>query len=159
MDRQWAGIQAGAALTLFVLAWAWWAIKGRKWLRKCRRRRPGIYLVRTRKHGARPIFSLRENGYVGESVNTGLRWQDHLGRGRHGNAAKNWSDLDPVFTVVIRLPWWLGWKWVLRPLETLVILWKRPRYNVSKNRWNPRRIPPYVAAVQRRQRDLQRRFS
>lgn len=121
-----------------------------KWLRKCKRRKGGVYLWRTRKH-RNPLR--RENGYVGESVSFAAREKDHLGQGRYGHAAKDWSDLDPVCHRLIRLPWWLCWKWVLRPLETLVILCTWPRYNVAKNRWNPRRVPPYLQKAQRAARD------
>jgi len=119
------------------------------WWRKCKRRRPGIYLVRTDRH-LKP--GRRENGYVGESVHVEMRGLDHLGRGRYGHAAKDWADLRTRWHV-LRLPWWLGWKWVLRPLETLAILLTWPRYNDAKNRWNPRRIPRHVQALQRRNRD------
>lgn len=118
------------------------------WWRKVRRRRPGIYLVRTDKH-LRPG---RENGYVGESVNVQARIKDHLGQGRYGHTAKCWSDLNPRWHVRT-LPWWLGWKWVLRPLETVAMLLLWPRYNVAKNRWNPRRIGPSLALTQRANRD------
>lgn len=122
----------------------------RAWGRKVRRRKGGVYLWRTRKH-ANP--ARRENAYVGESVSFASRAKDHLGQGRYGNKAKDWADLDPKVYRVIPLPWWLCWKWVLRPLETLVILATWPRYNVAKNKWNPRRIPPYLAKVQRAHRD------
>lgn len=121
-----------------------------RWWRKCKRRKGGVYLWRTRKH-AHP--TRRENGYVGESVSFTARSDDHMGRGRYGHAAKPWSDLDPKMYRVIRLPWWLCWKWVLKPLETLVILLTWPRYNDKKNRWNPRRIPIGLAKRQREARD------
>ena len=114
-----------------------------------RRRRPGIYVARTRKH-ANPLR--REIGYVGKSVHVPSRQRDHLGIGRWGAAAKSWSDLDPNWHV-LSLPWWLGWKWVLIPLEFLAIRLLLPRYNVTHNLGNPRRIPPYRAAMQRAQRD------
>jgi hypothetical protein len=121
-----------------------------KWWRKCKRRRGGVYGVRTRKHRQ---SMRREWGYIGESVSFYLRQKDHEGTGRYGHAAKFWSDLDPVFHRIIPLPWWLCWKWVLRPLETLVILCTWPRYNVSKNRWNPRRVSLYTQQAQRAARD------
>lgn len=124
------------------------------WWRKVRRRRGGVYAWRTDRHG---VPWLREWGYAGESVSFAGRRLDHLGRGRYGQPAKDWSDLNPKQYRVIPLPWWLCWKWVLRPLETLVILLLRPRYNVAKNRWNRRRIPPYLARRQRQQRDAARR--
>ena len=70
-----------------------------------------------------------------------------------GCYAKPWTDLRPVRHTIIRLPWWLGFKWVLRPLETLVILALAPRYNWQKNAWNPRRVPPSTQAAQRAERN------
>jgi hypothetical protein len=110
-----------------------------------------VYLWRVRHH-RKP--RKRHNGYVGESVSFAYREQDHLGRGRYGQVAQPWSDLDPVMHLIIRLPWWLCWKWVLRPLETLVMLLTWPVYNDAKNRWNPRRIPKNLARIQRARRDV-----
>lgn len=145
-----------AILVVIALGWLWWAIKGKRWLKKCKRRRGGIYLVRTRKHHTRPRWlrwlGLRENGYVGETVSHYHRELDHRGRGRYGAKEKDWADLDPVWHT-LTLPWWLCWKWVLRPLETLAILVLWPRYNVAKNGWNPRRISPHRAQAQRLERD------
>lgn len=115
---------------------------------KWKRRKPGIYLVRTRKHLGRR----RENGYVGLSNNVHLRRLDHLGQGRHGHPAKPWSDLDPAWHV-LPLPWWLGFYWTMAPLETLAMLLTWPRYNVQKNRWNPRRVTLAAQKRQRAQRD------
>lgn len=120
-----------------------------RWYRKVRRRKPGVYLVRVDHHINR---ARRVVGYVGESVNVSMRRLDHLGQGRFGQVAQPWSDLRPHW-YVIRLPWWMGWKWVLRPLETLIIVATWPVYNDAKNRWNPRRIPKTLAAIQRRKRD------
>lgn len=121
-------------------------------IKKWKRRRPGVYAWRTDRH-SNP--GRREWAYVGESVHVGLRDRCHLGTCRHRTCQnKPWTDLRPVRYTIIPLPWWMGWKWVLRPLETLVILALAPRYNVNKNRWNPRRIHPVRAAAQRRDRDL-----
>ena len=120
-------------------------------IRKWRRRRPGIYAWRTDRH---TDPARREWGYVGESVNIALRDRCHLGACRRtGHLAKPWTDLRPRRHTIIRLPWWLGWKWVLRPLETLVILVLAPRYNYAKNGWNPRRVTPVRQAAQRHDRD------
>jgi hypothetical protein len=122
-----------------------------KLIRKWKRRKPGVYAWRTDQH-LNPMR--REWGYVGESVNIGLRDLCHLGRCRHTNCkAKPWSDLRPRRHTIVRLPWWLGWKWVLRPLETLVMLALAPRYNHAKNKWNPRRIPIGQAMTQRFERE------
>jgi hypothetical protein len=151
-------ILTGLVLGLAALIWAWWIIKGRKWIKKCKRRRGGVYLVRTRKHrlGWRPRWwpfqGRRENGYVGETVSHHLRQKDHRGTGRNGQKAQPWSDLDPIWHC-LNLPWWLCWKWILRPLETLAILFFAPRYNDAKNHWNPRRIPLSLAKRQRWARD------
>lgn len=130
----------------------------RSWWRKCKRRKGGVYVWRTRKH-ASP--TRREWGYVGETNSFGRRERDHKGRTAYARSdgtvqattEKPWMDLDAKMYRVIRLPWWLCWKWVLRPLETLVILLLWPRYNVAKNRWNPRRVPLSGQAAQRRVRD------
>jgi hypothetical protein len=137
-----------------------------KIVRKWKRRKPGVYAWRTDRH-LNP--ARREWAYVGESVNIGLRDRCHLGTCGHkpkiqqlgngttltagrGCVAKAWTDLNPKRRTIIRLPWWLGFKWVLRPLETIVILALAPRYNWQKNAWNPRRVPPSTQAVQRAQR-------
>jgi hypothetical protein len=143
-----------------------------KLIRKWKRRKPGVYAWRAECHRNR---ARREWIYVGESVNIGMRDRCHFGTCAHrpkvqyvggggtgmqgtvisgrGCYAKPWTDLRPVRHTIIRLPWWLGWKWVLRPLETLVILALAPRYNWQKNAWNPRRVPPTVQAMQRAQRN------
>lgn len=121
-----------------------------RWGRKVRRRRPGIYLVRTDRHRRRG----RENGYVGLSNNLELRRLQHLGL-RGTAPAKPWSDLDPVWHY-LRLPWWLGWRWVLAPLEAFAIWLLAPRYNQTMNKANPRRVPLGQQAVQRQQRDRDR---
>lgn len=139
------------------------------WLRKVRRRKPGIYLARTEQH-ARP--GRYENGYVGRSTHVPTRKRQHtgalyysptIGRSLAASAAagrpvmaaatdKPWADLAPRW-LVLRLPWWLSWKWVLAPLELLAIKVLRPRYNVELNRGNRRRVPLHVQRAQRRQRD------
>lgn len=144
-----------------------------KIVRKWRRRRPGIYAWRTDRHYDR---SRREWAYVGESVNIAMRDRCHMGTCGHrpkvtrtalpggmltsvlttpGCSAKPWADLRPVRHTIIPLPWWLGWKWLLRPLETLVILALAPRYNHAKNRWNPRRVPLSTQAAQRHERNCE----
>jgi hypothetical protein len=133
-----------------------------RWYRKVRRRRGGVYLWRVDHHRNR---ARRVNGYVGETVSFYFRSRQHMGishfsdtgKGRLTTAVKvpsqPWSDLNPVMHKVIPLPWWLCWKWVLRPLETLVILCTWPVYNDAKNHWNPRRITKSLARVHRSQRD------
>jgi hypothetical protein len=141
-----------------------------RWYRKIRRRRGGVYLWRVRRQNSRR----RINGYVGETNSFHFRKQQHLGVSRFDPAtgevvrarlngvatvkvpAQPWSDLDPVMIKLIRLPWWLCWKPVLRSLETLVILLTWPVYNDAKNHWNPRRIPKNVAKLQRAARDRSR---
>lgn len=119
-----------------------------KLVRKWKHRKPGIYLVRTDRH-LRPG---RENGYVGRSVNWEIRRKQHLGQdARH--APKPWTDLRPRW-IVLRMPWWLGWKWVLAPLELLAILVLLPRYNDALNHGNPRRVTLSRAAAQRLARDV-----
>lgn len=141
----------------------------KRWARKVRRRKPGIYLARTEQH-ARP--GRYENGYVGRSVNVHIRTDQHLGRlgysatiGRSLAASvkagqplvvmaggKPWADLAPRW-FYLRLPWWLGWTWILAPLEAFAILLLAPRYNDRLNRCNPRRVPIWQQHAQRRLRD------
>lgn len=142
-------VLAGALLVGSAVAY----VPVRKWLRKVRRRRGGIYLWRVDHHRRR---FRRVTGYVGLTNSFYFRARDHMGRGRHGAPAKPWTDLNPKCYQVIRLPWWLCWRWVLAPLETLVILTTWPVYNVSKNRWNPRRRTLRQAALDRAKRDQKR---
>lgn len=146
-----------ALLVLIAMSGLWYVLGGKRWLRKVRRRRGGIYLVRTRRHHLRPrwlsFLGMRENGYVGLTVSYHFRQEDHLGTGRNGQPAQPWSDLDPVWKKIIPLPWWLCWHWLMNPLETLVIRVTLPRYNDAKNHGNPRRIPKSVARAQRMERD------
>lgn len=118
--------------------------------RKARRRHPGIYWYRTRKH-RRPGT---EWGYVGKSNHLARRADCHEGRcARHPGCAggKPWADLI-VRRGCLELPWWLGWQPVTLAVETIVILVLRPRYNWQKN---PRRskVPPSVQKRQREHRD------
>lgn len=117
------------------------------WWHSCKRRKPGIYVFRTRRHRAAGT----EWGYAGKSRNLAARKRDHEGTGAWGHAAKPWMDL-VVWYGALRLPWWLGWPWVLGPLEALTIALLRPRYNTQLN---PRRskVGPRTQAVQRQQRD------
>ena len=129
-----------------------------KRLRKWKRRKGGIYLWRTRKH-LHPAS--RENGYVGLTNSFTRRERDHKGKTAHlredgtmvASTEKPWMDLDAKVYRVIRLPWWLCWKWVLGPLETLLILLTWPRYNHAKNLWNPRRVTLSHQKAQRATRD------
>lgn len=134
------------------------SIMGKR-IRKWKRRKGGIYLWRTRKH-AHPMR--RENGYVGLTNSFTRRERDHKGKTAYMRedgtvvqaTEKPWMDLDAKVYRVIRLPWWLCWKWVLEPLETLTILVLWPRYNHAKNLWNPRRIPLSRQKAQRVERDV-----
>jgi hypothetical protein len=155
----------GAALTVLVGAIAYAPLK--RWIKKCKRRKGGVYLVRVDHHRNR---ARRVNGYVGRTVSFHFRKRQHLGHSRFDPAtgavvkgkgpgvpmtkipAQPWSDLNPVWRE-FRFPWWLCWKWVLDPAETLLILATWPVYNDAKNHWNPRRIPKSVARAQRAARD------
>jgi hypothetical protein len=133
-----------------------------RWYRKVRRRKGGVYLWRVDHHRNR---ARRVNGYVGETVSYYFRSRQHMGSshynpvtGKRGLTparvpAQPWSDLNPKMYKILPLPWWLCWKWVLRPLETLVMLCTWPVYNDAKNHWNPRRITKTTARVHRAQRD------
>jgi len=113
----------------------------------------GVYVYRCRKPGARlriPFLSWHF-AYVGETTSFYHRDQQHrYGLGAYGTPAQPWADRSPYVWLRIPLP---RWKWLLRSVETLVILLVWPVYNVSKNRWNPRRIKPVVARQQRLARD------
>ena len=134
-----------------------------RWYRKVRRRRGGVYLWRVDHHLNR---ARRTTGYVGLTNSFHLRSRQHMGVSRfdqYGQVAKKgfvkvpaqpWSDLNPAMYKVIKLPWWLCWHWIMRPLETLVILCTGPVYNDAKNHWNPRRIPKSIAKAQRNARDV-----
>ena len=110
-----------------------------------RRRHPGVYIFRTRKH----LGWGTEWGYAGKSNHLALRKLQH--------ADKPWSDL-VVYYKAFELPWWLGWQWVTLSLETLLILVTRPRYNWQKN---PRRskVGPVSQKLQRAARDGMRRVA
>ncbi len=113
----------------------------RRWYRTVRARRPGIYAYRCRRH-RNPFRS--EWGYVGLSNRLDLRDGQHQ--------TKPWYDLVKRRYTLIRLPWWLGWRWVLAPLETLVILLLLPRYNWQKNP-RPGKVGPAQQRLQRQHRD------
>jgi hypothetical protein len=133
---------------------------GEEWRTETRREdrmgkyRGGVYVYRTRKPGA--IFGLpiigRHFAYAGESNNFGRRDREHLiGSNMYEFAVKRkpWCDLDPK-CYRFPLP---PWKWLLRSVETLLILLTWPVYNDRKNRWNPRRISIPVQHLQRKMRD------
>lgn len=121
-----------------------------KFIQRARRRRAGIYLVRTRRHLS---MARRENGYVGRSNNVPIRKGQHLGLDKR-HKAKPWTDLNPRWHV-LWLPWWLSWKWVQAPLEWLGVKLLLPRYNHTMNLTNPRRVALSVQARQRAERDAQ----
>lgn len=107
-------------------------------IKKWKRRRPGIYLFRTDKHYAP---GRRENGYVGLSNNVDLRERCHRGKCSHkGHEIKPWMIGLRARRYTLWLPWWMGFRWTLDPLETIAILLLAPRYNHAKNLWNPRRV-------------------
>jgi len=122
---------------------------------RARRRSPGIYWYRTRRHLRRGT----EWGYVGKSNHLALRADCHEGRcTRHPACAggKPWSDLI-VRRRSLELPWWLGWQWVTLSLETGLIFALRPRYNWQKN---PRRskVPYRIQQMERAARESARRW-
>lgn len=111
---------------------------------KARRRHPGVYVFRTRRHFGWGT----EVGYVGKSNHLALRKLQH--------ADKPWADL-VIGYHALRLPWWLGWQWITLSIETIVIVILRPRYNWQKN---PRRskVGPRDQMLQRAARDRSRRL-
>jgi hypothetical protein len=120
------------------------------YLRSLKRRRPGVYAYRTRRHLA-PART--EWGYVGKARNLATRDKCHHGTCHHHCEIKPWVDLE-VSRYTIPLPWWLGFDWITLSLETLVILVLLPRYNWQKN---PRKdkVGPRGQRAQRAERDLQ----
>lgn len=113
----------------------------------------GVYLYRTRKPGARfnwPILS-RHFGYAGETTSFRHRHEQHTrGDTARSTPEKPWADLDPRCVLRIPLP---PWKWLLRSVETVLIVCTWPVYNHQKNGWNPRRVPLHEALRQRQVRD------
>lgn len=113
----------------------------------------GAYLYRGRKPGARfniPFLS-RHFIYAGETTSFRHRHEQHTrGDTVRTTPQKPWADLDPRCVLRIPLP---PWKWLLRSVETVLIVLTWPVYNVQKNRWNPRRIPLSTAQRQRYLRD------
>ena len=97
-----------------------------------------LYLYRTR----RPSRWGRHNGYAGITNRPDLRDGQHK--------SKSWYDL-----VTKRYVWCIGVmpRFVGLALERLLIALTWPVYNVQGNRWNPRRIKPRDAALQRAARD------
>lgn len=119
-------------------------------------RGPGVYVWRTRKPAAilgLPFFG-RHFAYVGETTSVQHRSRQHVGKPLPGDKfpkiGQPWCDLNPKMVLFISLP---PWKWLLRSVETLVMLVTWPVYNHKKNLWNPRRIPMHVAIRQRHARD------
>lgn len=119
----------------------------------------GVYAYRARKPNARfriPILSYHW-AYVGETTSFYHRHRQHMGlieggrnTGRvHIHMPKPWTDLEPYVAFRIGLP---QWKWLLRSVETLVIMLLWPVYNDRKNHWNPRRITLPHATAQRARR-------
>lgn len=116
----------------------------------------GVYVWRTRKPAAilgLPFFG-RHFGYVGETTSIRHRMRQHVGIPLPGDEypsiGQPWADLRPKLVLFIKLP---RWKWLLRSMETLMILTFWPVYNDKKNKWNPRRIPMHVAIRQRAARN------
>jgi hypothetical protein len=113
----------------------------------------GVYVIRARKPAARmriPVLSWHM-AYVGESNVIALRIAQHfVGGGKYSTSPKPWADREPYVWLRIPLP---PWKWLMRSVETLVILLLWPVYNDRKNRWNPRRISLRDQAWQRSCRD------
>lgn len=121
------------------------------------RRRPGaVYRIRTarRAHPADPafLFGGARTGYIGKTTQ---RVQHRIAQHR---ATQPWADLITSWDVLWESPrvtvFGLWWR------EIYYILTRFPVYNVQWNRirWNPRRIPPYVAQTQRGARDGYRHY-
>ncbi len=114
----------------------------------------GVYVFRARRPGfiGRIPVAGRHFAYVGESSHVRLRRRDHLeGSVKYNAFPKPWTDLAPTWYF---LPLPGAPKFLLRSVETLLILLLWPVYNHQKNLWNPRRIPIKSAKRQRGQRDV-----
>jgi len=123
-----------------------------KFIRKAKRRNAGVYWYTAKRH----LKPGRELAYVGESWDLKRRNLEHTkGGGFFKKVAKDWADLEPR-QHTFQVPWWLSWKWVLRSVETLLILVLRPRYNWAKNPYKRHRVGPKEQAVQRQIRDARR---
>lgn len=113
----------------------------------------GVYIIRARKPSARfriPFLSWHF-AYVGETNSFHHRIAQHfIGGGAYNAVAKRWADRSPYVWLRIPLP---NIRLLRLAVETLVILLVWPVYNVSKNRWNPRRIPLGAQRAQRFARD------
>jgi hypothetical protein len=122
------------------------------WLRRMKRRKPGVYVYRTWRHD-RPTRS--EWGYAGKSRNLDTRKLCHQGICHHASCrkagSKPWLDLE-IFRWTLQLPWWLGFDFITLTLEAILIVVLRPRYNWKGN---PRRdkVGPIGQKIQRAQRD------
>lgn len=121
----------------------------KQWLRRMKRRHPGVYACRTDRH----LAPGREWGYAGKSRDVYYRTgRCHPGTCHHVTCKpKDWLDLNPKWHT-LELPWWLGFDWITLSLETLVILALRPRYNWQKN-LRPGKVGPRTQALQRAERD------
>lgn len=113
----------------------------------------GVYVYRGRKPFSwfNIPFLSRHFIYVGETVSFKLRHEQHTrGDTVRTTPQQPWADLDPRCVLRIPLP---PWKWLLRSVETVLIVLTWPVYNHKKNLWNPRRIPLSTAQHQRYLRD------
>jgi hypothetical protein len=127
-------------------------------IRRWKRRKPGVYAYRTRRH-TDPRRT--EWGYIGKARNLDARGECHAGKCRHDGCHRRWQENGivgaPWYDLVVRrytieLPWWLGFDWITLSLESILIAILRPRYNDQKNsrRSKVRRIKQ---VRQRRERD------
>lgn len=93
----------------------------------------------------------RHFAYVGETVSFKDRHGEHVnGGGRWKRKAQPWADLDAKCIFRLPLP---TWKWLLRSIETFLIVFLFPVYNDRKNKGNLRRITLRAAKRQRAKRD------
>lgn len=117
-------------------------------------RQAGCYVHRARKPHSPiglPVIG-RHVAYVGQSNSRVDRDRQHLqGGGTYRATAKPYADLDvKIYPLPCLFPNWRRGRLMQEQLW-IWLLW--PVYNVSGNRWNPRRIKPAAALRQRRARD------
>lgn len=106
---------------------------------------PGHLYVFTVRH---PKTGRKVCGYVGKTRrDPKVRYEEHVGNGRYGDAAKPWTDTVTEWRVIYSSKRVSDIGLSIR--EQLNIKLRRPLYNVTFNQRNRRRIKPFEAKTQR----------
>lgn len=110
---------------------------------------PGHLYAFTVRH---PRTGRRVCGYVGKTRrDPRVRYEEHLGNGRYGDAAKPWTDTVTDWRVIYSSKRVSDIGLSLR--EQLHIRLRRPLYNIEYNGRNRRRVKPWEAKAQRLSRN------